>query len=148
MKPKVSVIIPVYNSEKYIEKCINSVLEQDYQEFELILINDGSKDGSLKILERYKEKYKEKIVLVNQENCGVSKTRNNAIQIANGEYIMFMDNDDFIDKDYIKTYIEEIEKEDLDVVIGGYRRPNEKGKVIKKLQLPQEEWGKFMIFAP
>ena len=54
MKPKVSVIIPVYNSEKYIEKCINSVLEQDYQEFELILINDGSKDGSLKILERYK----------------------------------------------------------------------------------------------
>ena len=61
---------------------------------------------------------------------------------------MFMDNDDFIDKDYIKTYIEEIEKEDLDVVIGGYRRPNEKGKVIKELQLPQEEWGKFMIFAP
>lgn len=148
MKPKVSVIIPVYNSEKYIEKCINSVLEQDYQEFELILINDGSKDGSLKILERYKEKCKEKIVLVNQENCGVSKTRNKAIQMANGKYIMFIDNDDFIDKDYIKTYIEEIEKEDLDVVIGGYRRPNEKGKVIKKLQLPQEEWGKFMIFAP
>ena len=109
MKPKVSVIIPVYNSEKYIEKCINSVLEQDYQEFELILINDGSKDGSLKILERYKEKYKEKIVLVNQENCGVSKTRNKAIQMANGKYIMFIDNDDFIDKDYVKVKQENME---------------------------------------
>ena len=148
MSPKVSVIVPVYNSEKYIEKCLNSIIEQTYKDFELIVINDGSKDKSLEILEKYKNNFPKVITLINQENIGVSKTRNNAIKMAKGKYVMFIDNDDFIDKDYIETFINEAEKEDYDVVLGGYRRPNEKGEIIKKLKLPQEEWAKFMIFAP
>lgn len=148
MEPKVSVIIPVYNSEKFIGKCIDSVLAQTFQDFELILINDGSKDNSQKILEEYKQKEPKKITLIQQKNKGVAKTRNESIQIAKGKYIMLIDNDDFIDKDYIETFVKEIEEHDDDVVMGGYRRPNEQGKIIKKLQLPNEPWGKFMIFAP
>ncbi|MCF0125831.1 MAG: glycosyltransferase [Clostridia bacterium] len=148
MKTKVSVVIPVYNSEKYIEKCIDSVLSQSFQNFELIVINDGSKDRSQEILENYKKKNPDKINLINQENMGVSKTRNKAIKLANGEYIMFIDNDDFIDKDYIETFVNHAEKGDYDVVLGGYRRPDKNGKIIKEQQLSDEEWSKFMIFAP
>ena len=148
MVPKVSVIVPVYNSEKYIERCLNSILEQNYNDFELIVINDGSKDKSLEILKDYQNKFPQIITLIDQENTGVAKTRNNAIKMSRGKYIMFIDNDDFIDKDYIETFVEEAEKEDFDVVLGGYRRPNEKGEIIKELKLPQEEWAKFMIFAP
>lgn len=148
MKPKVSVIIPVYNSEKYIGKCIESVISQTFHDFEIILINDGSKDNSQKILEEYKQKYNDKIVLIKQENMGVSKTRNNAIKLAKGDYIIFIDNDDYIDKEYVETFVKEIEKDDYDVVLGGYKRPNEEGKIIKELKLQQEEWSKFMIFAP
>ena len=148
MVPKVSVIVPVYNSEKYIERCLNSILEQNYNEFELIVINDGSKDKSLEILKDYQNKFPQIITLIDQENTGVAKTRNNAIKMAKGKYIMFIDNDDFIDKDYIETFVKAAEKEDFDVVLGGYRRPNEKGEIIKELKLPQEEWAKFMIFAP
>lgn len=148
MKPKVSIIVPVYNSEKYIGKCLDSIFEQTVQDFELIVINDGSKDSSQKKLERYKAEHDEKMILINQENCGVSRTRNNAIKMAKGKYVMFIDNDDFIDKDYIETYLREIEQDDFDVVIGGYRRPNENGKVVKELKLKKEEWSKFMIFAP
>lgn len=148
MNPKVSIIIPVYNSEKFINKCVDSVLEQSFKDYEIILINDGSKDNSKEILNEYKEKYPEKITVIHQENMGVSKTRNNAIKMAKGKYIMFIDNDDFIDKDYIDVFVKEIEEQDYDVVLGGYRRPNEEGKIVKELKLPQEEWAKFMIFAP
>ena len=148
MVPKVSVIVPVYNSEKYIERCLNSILEQNYNDFELIVINDGSKDKSLEILKDYQNKFPQIITLIDQENMGVAKTRNNAIKMAKGKYIIFIDNDDFIDKDYIETFVKEAEKEEFDVVLGGYRRPNEKGEIIKELKVPQEEWAKFMIFAP
>ena len=95
---KVSVIIPVYNSEKYIEKCINSVLAQTYQNYEIIVINDGSKDNSGKIMEQLQDKYPDKIKYIEQENMGVAKTRNKGIEIATGDYIAFMDNDDYIEK--------------------------------------------------
>ena len=148
MNPEVTVIVPVYNSEKYIAKCIESILNQTFRNFELLIINDGSKDNSQKIIEEYQKKDPERIVIVNQENKGVSKTRNEAIKMANGKYLMFIDNDDYIDKDYIETFIKEIKENDLDVVLGGYRRPNEDGKIVKELRLKDEEWSKFMIFAP
>lgn len=148
MKPKVSIIIPVYNSEKYIARCIESVLNQTFDDYEIILINDGSKDKSKEILDEYKEKYPEKINVIHQQNIGVSKTRNKAMKLANGSYIMFIDNDDYIDKDYIETFVNEIKENDLDVVLGGYRRPNEEEKVLKELHLKDEEWSKLMIFAP
>lgn len=148
MRPKVSVIIPVYNSEKYIERCIKSVLNQTFQEFELILINDGSKDNSQKILELYKEKYADKIILVSQENMGVAKTRNKAIKIANGQYIMFIDNDDYIDNGYIETHIKKIEETNADIVMSGYRRVNIDKKILFKQKLLNTNWSKYIVLAP
>lgn len=145
---KVTLIIPVYNSEKYIGKCLDSILNQTYTNFEILVINDGSKDNSQKVIEEYQNKYPDKIIAINQENKGVSKTRNESIKKASGDYIMFIDNDDFLDSDYIETFITEAEKGDYDVVLGGYRRPNENGKIIKEMKLEETEWSKFMIMAP
>ena len=108
MKPEVTIVIPVYNSEKYIGRCIESILNQTFQDFELLIINDGSKDNSKEIIKEYKSKYPDKITFINQENKGVSTTRNEAIKIANGKYIMFIDNDDYIDNDYIEIYVSKI----------------------------------------
>lgn len=143
----VSVIIPVYNSEKYIKKCLDSVLNQTYKNIDIIVINDGSKDDSQKIINEYKNKYSN-IISIEQENIGVSKTRNKAIKIAKTKYVMFIDNDDFIDEDYIEKHLKIAEENDCDVVLSGYRRPTETGKIIKTLKLKDVEWSKFMIFAP
>lgn len=148
MKQKVSVIIPVYNSEKYIAKCLESVIHQTYSAYEILVINDGSKDNSWQIMEQYAKQYPNLVKAIQQDNQGVSKTRNTAIKMAQGDYLMFIDNDDFIDKDYIQTFVEQAEQGKYDVVLGGYRRPNEQGKIVKSLTLKQEEWSKFMIFAP
>ncbi|MGN1327952.1 MAG: glycosyltransferase [Clostridia bacterium] len=145
---KVSVIIPVYNSEKYIEKCLDSVLNQTYKNFEIIVINDGSKDNSKEILERYEKEYPNIIRHIEQENRGVAKTRNYGIQIAEGDYIAFIDNDDYIDNDYLENFVNAAKTGDYDAIIGGYRRPNEDGKIIKEVHLQDEEWSKFIVFAP
>ena len=91
---KVSVIIPIYNSEAYLEKCLQSVINQTLKEIELICVNDGSTDNSLEILQRYALKYNN-IIVINQENCGVGKSRNKGIDIAKGKFVAFMDSDDF-----------------------------------------------------
>lgn len=93
-KIKISIIIPVYNVEKYIEECLISVLNQTMKEIEIICINDGSTDNSLKILNNYKNK-NENIRIVNQENSGLSNARNVGLSLAKGEYIFFLDSDDF-----------------------------------------------------
>lgn len=145
---KVTLIVPVYNSEKYIGKCLDSILNQTYNNYEILVVNDGSKDNSQKIINSYKEKYPDKITSIEQENKGVAKTRNESIKRATGDYIMFVDNDDYLDKDYIETFVKTIEEGNYDIVLGGYRRPNEEGKIIKTLKLQDEEWSKFMIMAP
>ena len=145
---KVTVVIPVYNSEKYIARCIDSVINQTYQDFEIQIINDGSKDKSQEIIDSYTKKYPDKIISIEQENKGVAKTRNEAIKKSKSKYIMFLDNDDYLDKDYIEKYVNEIEKEELDVVIGGYKRPDENGNIVKTLKLQDKEWCKFMIMTP
>lgn len=144
----VTVIIPCYNSEKYIGRCIDSVLEQSYKNFDILLINDGSKDNTEQILEEYEKKYKDKIIVINQENIGVAKTRNKGIKIAKGYYITFIDNDDFIEKDYLETLIENSEEGKMDIVLSGYKRPNTKGKIIKKFLAIDSDCGKFAIQAP
>ncbi len=90
---KVSVIIPVYNTEKYLDECLNSVQNQTLKDIEIVCVNDGSTDGSLKILEEH-EKNDSRIRIINQENGGVSSARNNGIRNAHGDYIMFLDSDD------------------------------------------------------
>ena len=123
MKNKITIIVPVYNSENYIRRCVDSVLRQSFEDFELLLINDGSTDGSLKILREY-EKSDKRIRVINQENMGVAKTRNKGIKLASGKYIMFIDNDDYIENDYINKYYNSIKDTDYDIVIGGYKRKN------------------------
>lgn len=145
---KVTLIVPVYNSERYIGKCLDSILNQTYTNFEIMVVNDGSTDKSQDIIDEYKKNYPEKIISIEQSNKGVAVTRNESIKKASGEYIMFIDNDDYIDKDYIETFTKIAEEEDFDIVIGGYRRPNENGKVLRQMKLEDKEWAKFLVMAP
>ena len=92
---EISVIIPVYNSEKYIKKCLDSLLNQTFKNFEIICVNDGSVDNSLKILEEYKLK-DHRIVLINSKNEGLGSARNKALDVAKGRYIIFVDSDDWV----------------------------------------------------
>lgn len=148
MNPKVSIIIPVYNAEKYIQRCINSVLKQTYKNVEIIAINDGSKDSSEEIILQMQQENQEIIKYYNQENQGISKTRNRGIKLATGKYIMFMDNDDYIDNDYVETFVKEAENKDYDMVIGGHRRTNEKGKQLYERKIPNTKWGKYVSITP
>lgn len=100
MNPKVSVIVPVYNVEKYLKKSISSILNQTLEDIEIIIINDGSTDNSYKIVKELAE-YDSRIVVINKENGGVSSARNIGLRVAKGEYISFVDSDDWIDRDMI-----------------------------------------------
>ena len=92
---KYSIIIPVYNSEEFIREAVESILIQTYKNFEIILINDGSQDNSLNILNELKKEYPDKIIVINKENAGTSSARNTGLSYATGDYIGFLDNDDF-----------------------------------------------------
>lgn len=94
-EPLISIIVPVFNKENYLRECLDSILNQDYQNFELIVINDGSTDSSKIICEEYAAKT-DKIILVHKENGGVSSARNIGLQKAKGEWITFVDGDDYI----------------------------------------------------
>lgn len=140
---EVSIIIPAYNCGKYIIKCLDSIINQTFQDFEVIILNDGSKDDSQQVIEKYIEEHKEfDIKLINQENMGVAKTRNKGMKLAKGKYLAFIDNDDFFDKDYLEVFHDAITAGDYDVVIGGYKRPDENGNIVQTLSLPDTEWGK------
>ena len=99
----ISIIIPVYNSEKYLNKCIDSVLSQNYNDFELILVNDGSTDRSGEICEEYFRKDK-RVTVINQDNRGVSAARNSGLNNARGEWVAFIDSDDYIGDDFLKEF--------------------------------------------
>ncbi|WP_078428909.1 glycosyltransferase family 2 protein [Alkalihalobacterium alkalinitrilicum] len=135
MSIKVSVIIPVYNAEKYLAQCIESLLSQALQDCEFIFINDGSKDDSCKIIEDYKEK-DPRIILINQENRGVSIARNNGLQIASGEYIGFVDADDYIEMDMYATLYHSAKLSDCDVVISNFENEIDGHKVMTKYPFP------------
>lgn len=100
--PEVSIILPVYNSEKSLQKCINSILRQTFADFELIIINDGSTDNSREICENLKNQ-DNRITVINQENGGVSAARNKGLSVAKGRYIMFCDSDDYVAIDWIEA---------------------------------------------
>lgn len=112
--PKISVIIPVYNVEDYIGQCLDSVINQTFENIEIICVNDGSTDNSLEILNRYAE-YDKRIIIINQENKGLSNARNVGIKLAIGKYIYFLDSDDFIDINAFEKlyYIAELDKLDF-----------------------------------
>lgn len=130
MKYKVSVIVPVYNVEKYIEKCILSILSQSYKNYELILINDGSTDSSLDIILKYENN--PLVRIINKENTGQADTRYQGLLISQGEYIYYVDSDDFIEPYTLEKLVEQVEKYDADVVFGRYRLVDEYGKILRE----------------
>lgn len=118
---KVSVIVPVYNTEKFLKKCIESIVNQTLKEIEIILINDGSTDNSSVICEEYSKKFPQKIRYINNKNIGCSATRNLGINLAKGEYIAFVDSDDYIEKEMYQEMYYKAKNENLDIVISGIK---------------------------
>lgn len=114
MTPHISVIIPVYNAEATLPQCVDSVLTQDFTDFELILVDDGSKDGSLQICEEYARK-DNRVTVIHKENGGVSSARNRGLEIVKGKWVTFVDSDDYLGNEFFPT--EELE---VDIVFGSY----------------------------
>lgn len=114
----VSIIIPVYNAERYIERCINSVINQSYREWRLIVINDGSTDGSLMKLSKYMDN--KRISIIDIPNGGVVNARRMALKYADGDYLTFLDADDYLPNDAISLMVDKMRNENADLVIGGY----------------------------
>lgn len=121
MSVDVSVIIPVYNAEKYIYQCLDSVFNQTYKNIEVIIINDGSQDKSKEIILQIIDKYKN-VVYIEQENQGLSVSRNKGLSIVKGRYILFLDSDDYLDINSIKLLYEKAINTDSDMVIMGHKK--------------------------
>lgn len=113
---KVSIIVPFYNVERYIEKCLETLVNQTLEDIEIILVNDGSKDKSIEIVNKFLEKYPEKLVYFEKENGGLSDARNYAIPYAKGEYIAFLDSDDYVEKDMYEKMYQLAKEENSDMV--------------------------------
>lgn len=154
---KVSLILPVYNGSQRIVQCLNSIIGQSYENFNLLIIDDGSNDDSSEIIETYLDslgkKIRSKIKFLRQENLGVSRTRNIGIQMVDGEWIGFIDQDDYISKDYLKKYILSIQSNEKkgyrpDVLVGGYDRVTDNGKVIRREALKGKKWDKYIVVSP
>lgn len=119
MNPKVSIIVPVYNVEAYLEQCIQSLIHQTYENCEFIFVNDGSPDHSDVILERYAQ-MDSRIQIIRQENQGLSGARNRGLEAATGEYVVFQDSDDWLDVEAIHAAVHYSGKHDLDIVLWSY----------------------------
>ena len=119
MIPIVSIIVPVFNSEKYIEKCLKSLLAQTYKDLEILVIDDGSKDNSSDVV-RQLQLDDQRIKLICQENQGVSSARNKGIEMSKGQYIVFVDSDDYVESNYVETLLDLYEEERGDVAISNY----------------------------
>ena len=145
--PKLSIIIPVYNVEKYIKHCLDSIKAQTMKDFEIIVVNDGATDNSEKMIKEYQKNNPDlTIKYFKKENGGLSDARNYGIPYAIGEYIAFLDSDDYVEPDYMRKIIENIhkmEQDELDLMIFGFYRkvgenyrvnlPDAKGNIIKEI---------------
>lgn len=116
---KVSIIVPVYGVEKYIDKCLDSLVKQSLKEIEVIVVNDGTKDNSQKIIDKYVKKYPDKIKSFIKENGGQGSARNYGLEKVSGEYIGYVDSDDFIEKDMYKKLYNKAKEKDYDIVVCG-----------------------------
>ena len=140
---KVSVIVPVYNASEFLDDCLQSILSQTYEDLEIILIEDGSPDNSGEICDRYKEK-DDRILVVHQNNQGVSNARNKGIDLASGQLLTFVDSDDTIDRDMIRTLYDDLMESQADIAICSYRtfngdRAEDIGNSGKKYVFSKEE---------
>ncbi len=134
---KISIIVPAYNVEKYISKCLDSIVEQTYKNIEIIVINDGSRDGTLNILKEYKEK-DNRVIIIDKQNAGVSQARNDGLKKATGNYILFVDGDDWINKKTCEVTFNKIIETNADIVMFSYVREYD-NKSINKSQLEDNQ---------
>ena len=129
--PKVSVIVPVYNTEKYLRDCLDSLVNQTIDGIEIVVVNDGSKDSSRQILEEYAEKHPGKIVIYDQENRGQAVARNKALSLCSGEYIGFLDSDDVAKPDMFEKLYNKAVENDADMVACDYEFITGSGIIVK-----------------
>ena len=149
---KISVIVPIYNNAKYLKKCIDSIIYQTYKNLEIILVNDGSTDSSGKIADEYQKK-DNRIKVIHQKNAGVSIARNVGLKNATGNFIGFVDSDDWIEKNMFEMLLESIIKYNVDISICNLSFENENGIIIKSYDekegiLSYEEYIKNIYYSP
>lgn len=129
MDALVSVIVPVYNVEKYISQCLESLLRQTYKNIEVIMVDDGSKDSSGKICDEYAKKY-ENFHVVHKKNAGLGMARNTGLEHIQGEYVAFLDSDDYLEESYIETLYKNLLQFHVDMCKGGFKRVENSGAVV------------------
>lgn len=142
VRPKVSVIVPIYNMEKYLKKSLSSLKEQTLKNIEFICVNDGSKDKSLEIMNSFAQSDK-RFKIINQPNSGAGKARNNGLKLAAGEYIAFLDPDDWIDNTTYEKLYEQAKRQDCDLLVFNYKNVDEKGKTLSSVRFKDNFKGIF-----
>lgn len=134
--PKVSIVVPCYNAEKYMGKMLASVFGQTLQDFQLILVDDGSTDSTPQFLDKCKESHPDKVIVIHKENGGQSSARNVGLKYATGEYVVFWDADDYADVDYLMTLYLAGKENDSEMILSGSHYVDEYGNVIENLGYP------------
>lgn len=152
MEPFVSIIVPVYNAKQYLKRCVNSVLTQEYKNFELILVDDGSEDGSSEICDEFAS-LDERVKVIHKDNSGVSDSRNLALDMAKGDYLQFLDADDWMTPEATKLFVQSAEKSGCDMVIADFYRVSgenlsHKGDIEKEGLLTRMEFTNCMMENP
>ncbi|MBR8729941.1 Undecaprenyl-phosphate 4-deoxy-4-formamido-L-arabinose transferase [Porphyromonas levii] len=137
--PFLSIIVPVYNVEKYLNECVDSILGQDFTDFELILVDDGSPDNCPAICDEYAEK-DNRVIVIHKENGGLSSARNAGIDICKGEYIWFIDSDDYISPGCLGFMSKELRRDQPDILYFGYTRLCENSEVLENKPQPHPRW--------
>lgn len=138
LNPSISIIIPIYNAEKYLDACIKTILAQTFKDYEIICINDGSKDNSLQILNTYKQKYSNIFQIYSQDNQGQAAARNTGVNKASGEYIAFLDADDIIEPDYLEILYKTAKEKNSEMVICSYEKFDDDGNIV--LRRNAKDW--------
>ncbi len=151
-EPKVSIIVPVYNAENTLEHCVRSVLEQEFRDFELILVDDGSTDGSSALCDRFAEQ-DARVLVVHKQNGGASAARNDGLNAARGAYVQFCDCDDWITADATKLMVRAMEETTADMVIADFYRVvgdlvSRKGDIDVGSVITREQYANFMLEDP
>ena len=148
-QPLVSIILPVYNAQNHLARCVGSICAQTYSNIEIIILNDGSKDQSLPVCEAFRAK-DPRIVLVDKENSGVADTRNLGLKLAGGKYVQFVDSDDYLDPDFTAALVAAAEEHTADLVIAPYKMviPAGASKPEQVLDKIQDELGVMSVARP
>ena len=152
MRPMVSIVVPIYNAEQYLRRCVDSILNQEYTDYELLLVNDGSTDASGDICEEYGDQ-DPRVIVIQKENTGVSDSRNRALDRARGKYLQFLDSDDWITPDATRLFVRAAEEYGCDMVISDFyrvvgERLSTKGDIEEEGVLTREEFAAHMMENP